>query len=72
MSLNPEAEAQHRLSVTQVCYNAMLELRDTIKPQFNAVAQGYETPDHARRVIVEQACKQIDKLAAEHLKKYGS
>lgn len=68
--INPEAEREYRSKVNEVAYNTMLELRDTLSPKFDAIGQGYKDADHARLVITQQMVKQIDKLAAEHLKKY--
>lgn len=70
MALDPIAEAAHHNAIAELAYNAFLELRETIKPRFNAKEIGYENPDHARLTIVTQTVRQMDKLSAEHLRKH--
>lgn len=55
-----------------MAYAAVLELRDTIKPGYDAVMQGYNDPNHARLTIVQQVSKRMDKRSAQHLKEMGS
>lgn len=69
MILDPKSEAEHMQAVMQTAYNAMLELRDTIKPNYDAKSIGYKDADHARLTIVQLAVKTLDRLASEHLRK---
>jgi hypothetical protein len=69
--MNKEAEAEHLSQVREVAFNTMLSLRDTLSPKFDAKGLGYRDADHARLEITKQMVKQIDKLAVEHLRKFG-
>lgn len=70
-TLDAEAEAKHVAAVKEVCYNAMMELRDTIKPNFHAINAGYDDREYARETIIRLADKKINKLCADHLRKAG-
>lgn len=54
-----------------VAINAMYELRDTIRPTFNASELGYRSADHARETIVKLADKELNKLATAILRRDG-
>lgn len=70
MPLDQVAEAEHYQRLARIAYDAMIELRFTLRPNFNATALGYNDPDHARLTIVKLAAKEMDKVSAEHLKRH--
>lgn len=67
--LDPIAEAEHNAALRELAYNAFLELRDTLKSNYNARSLGYESAEHARLVITIMTSRRMDKMSAEHLRK---
>lgn len=70
-TLNLEAEVKFNSEMREVTYNAMLQLRDTLQPKFTGKDLGYKNADHARLMIVKFTVKQMDKMASDHLRKFG-
>lgn len=68
--MNEAAEEAYRKKIHEVAYNAFLDLRETLKPKYGFKDLGYDSVEHARLVIIQQADRVILKLSAEHLKKY--
>lgn len=69
MSLDNIAEARHAAACRDAAYDAMQELRDTLRPNFDPAANGYQSVEHARVTIISQCDKRINKLCADHLRR---
>ena len=69
--LDPKAEAEHQARCNAAAADAVLQLRDTLKPGFDFKAQGYESVEHARLTIIQMVDRQINKLCADHFRKAG-
>ena len=60
-------EEEHSAAQREIAHDAFLELRDTIAPGFDPIAQGYNSPDHARFTIITLAARRSDALAKKFL-----
>lgn len=69
--LNEKAEAEHLAQLHELAYNAMLELRDTLDPKYDALSMGYGDANYARLTIVQSTARKMANLSATHLHKYG-
>lgn len=68
---NDPRELAHVAALREVCYDAFLELRDTLSPNFKPSVQGYKDVDDARFQITKRVDAQMTRMGKEHLKRMG-